>query len=471
MLRTTWLKKIVVMLFGVLICIVILEIGLRVGGFACLFMQEYRNRAGLDEGNAYRILCLGDSTTAGSSPTMYPQQLEEILNATPRDTSFVVINKGMFNVDTTDIMYNAPAFVETYKPQIVIAMMGTNDSHTTVPHRHTMTHILQSFRTYKFACLIAKHIRTTRSSNFFYEGVEYKDKHEWSTAQELFYKETLRHPQNVQAHVELGWCYYYDRLFNKAEKTFKRVLSIEPSHLEAVLGLGLTYGYQGRKKESEELLTIARKENPNNHDVLMKLCIYYRDTRDYTRAIPLFEEVIPLDPHFSWLYSAGGECLMGVGRIREAISMFKKALIFLPDTDDHASYINLAQCYEHLNKLEKAAQYKKKAESLQSTFYSKTRTNYRTLYTLLKTKGIQLVCVQYPMRPVSLLKKIFPNEDDILFVDNEAIFKHGVQEKGYNYYFDDRFAGDFGHCSPEGNRLLAENIARVILTYVNNVTE
>jgi len=38
-----------------------------------------------------------------------------------------------------------------------------------------------------------------------------------------------------------------------------------------------------------------------------------------------------------------------------------------------------------------------------------------------------------------------------------------LKKISYNDYFTDMFAGDFGHCTRKGNRLLAENIANVIL--------
>jgi hypothetical protein len=48
-------------------------------------------------------------------------------------------------------------------------------------------------------------------------------------------------------------------------------------------------------------------------------------------------------------------------------------------------------------------------------------------------------------------------------VDNEKIFKNAIEEHGYAAYFIDSFAGDFGHCTREGNRLLADNISTVLL--------
>jgi len=51
-------------------------------------------------------------------------------------------------------------------------------------------------------------------------------------------------------------------------------------------------------------------------------------------------------------------------------------------------------------------------------------------------------------------------------VDNERIFKETVSNDGYEAYFKDAFAGDFGHCTEKGNRLLAENIANTIIKEV-----
>jgi hypothetical protein len=95
-----------------------------------------------------------------------------------------------------------------------------------------------------------------------------------------------------------------------------------------------------------------------------------------------------------------------------------------------------------------------------------TVNNYKEIKKILEKRRIQLVCVQYPMRRVESLKKIFEETRDIIFVDNEAIFKKAVAKESYDDYFVDIFGGDFGHCTPKGNRLLGENIANVILREV-----
>ena len=117
--------------------------------------------------------------------------------------------------------------------------------------------------------------------------------------------------------------------------------------------------------------------------------------------------------------------------------------------------------------MELARESYKKADDLRSSYYNPaTARNYQHLRRIISGRNIQLVCVQYPMRSLDNLKRIFPDNDDIVFVDNEKIFKKAVRIDGYNKYFEDVFAGDFGHCTRRGNRLLAENIADIILSEV-----
>ncbi|MFA5356859.1 MAG: hypothetical protein WC301_05595, partial [Candidatus Omnitrophota bacterium] len=89
--------------------------------------------------------------------------------------------------------------------------------------------------------------------------------------------------------------------------------------------------------------------------------------------------------------------------------------------------------------------------------------NYQQIKDTLDRKGIQLVCVQYPMCPIEPLKRMLAGKEDVIFVDNERIFRNAVDKEGYEEYFIDMFGGNFGHCNEKGNRLLAENIADSII--------
>ena len=116
-----------------------------------------------------------------------------------------------------------------------------------------------------------------------------------------------------------------------------------------------------------------------------------------------------------------------------------------------------------MNNTELAKAYNKKATNL---YTSVTINNYRRIKALLDKRGIRLVCVQYPMRSGVPLKRIFEDEQGVLFVDNEQVFKKAITQGSYRDYFLDMFGGDFGHCTKKGNMLFAENIAKVILQEV-----
>ena len=92
-----------------------------------------------------------------------------------------------------------------------------------------------------------------------------------------------------------------------------------------------------------------------------------------------------------------------------------------------------------------------------------TAENYRGLIDKVARHQIPQISVQYPMRPLRQLQNILGDKADfVILVDNESTFKEAVSRRGYPYYFGDRFGGDFGHCTPAGNHLLATNIADVI---------
>ncbi|MCK5393372.1 MAG: hypothetical protein KAI91_03475 [Candidatus Omnitrophica bacterium] len=76
--------------------------------------------------------------------------------------------------------------------------------------------------------------------------------------------------------------------------------------------------------------------------------------------------------------------------------------------------------------------------------------------------------MEYPLRSVESLKNLLRSEGTIIFVDNGELFKEVLKQANYNEYFTDMFGGDFGHCTPKGNRLLAENVANVILKEIFN---
>jgi len=83
---------------------------------------------------------------------------------------------------------------------------------------------------------------------------------------------------------------------------------------------------------------------------------------------------------------------------------------------------------------------------------------------------VRLAIMQYPMCDLEPLMKLFDDPVDIIFIDNERTFRKAVKEKGYTYYFQDMFAGNFGHCTGPGNALIARDAAAALSAYLGRVT-
>jgi len=100
-------------------------------------------------------------------------------------------------------------------------------------------------------------------------------------------------------------------------------------------------------------------------------------------------------------------------------------------------------------------------------FKNKDTDYYVKILKMIEQRNIPVVIVQYPLRNLKTLKDSLPQSKDYYFVDNEASFKKGVGQEGYDAYFTDDSFGDFGHCTPKGDHLLANNIANTIFEVFN----
>ena len=103
---TTLKQKLLLIVLGIFLTVILLEVGLRIAGGVVLYLQEKHNHMSFNP-NEYRILCLGESTTALGGEDSYPSQLEEMLNSQNQQKRFTVINKGLIST-TSDHIFGKP---------------------------------------------------------------------------------------------------------------------------------------------------------------------------------------------------------------------------------------------------------------------------------------------------------------------------------------------------------------------------
>ena len=113
--KTTFAQKVSLLLLGIGLMLIVMEVFLRLAGGIFFYIQEHRNKIPEQSANVYRVLCIGESTTALGGESSYPTQLEELLNAKSKGRKFKVINKGLPAKTTTDILANIDQFLSALK--------------------------------------------------------------------------------------------------------------------------------------------------------------------------------------------------------------------------------------------------------------------------------------------------------------------------------------------------------------------
>ena len=501
--KITWKQKIGLILFGVALSLVIIDIIFRAGGFIYLTLKENRNRIALSKGGEYRILFLGESTTAEGGWDSYPRKVGRILEKMVPGTKFSVINKGTPGVDTTYLLSRLKDNLKQYNPNIVVAMMGINDQVADVAHGGRLNRgieYVKRLRLYKLLKVfstkiqerdILKEIYIARAHYYqekddymmaerlFNKVIEikpkeydayiefaryYLEREDYFKAEEFFSKAVQTDPQEYVPYLEYGRYWMERQDYSKSEEMFKKALDLSGNSYRAFIELGQCYNDMERFADAREMFRKALESNTRAYDAHLEFGRYLLERQAYAEAETLLKELPKIDPDNEVGYRELGWCYAGQGRLALAEEMFKKAIEIAPGVD--IVYTELARFYEKEGRKKEAQEViDKVVEKIRSTddLSEMTRRNYRKLAEIVLGRGIKLVCVQYPRRPLKPLKRIFKSIDKIKFVDNEKTFKEAIREGMYEDYFVDRFAGDFGHFTDKGADLLAKNVAEVII--------
>jgi len=103
------------------------EIGLRLAG--AHYLRQFDDAAA-GSGDAVRIVCLGESSTAGlwlERPDSYPGQLESALRRAYASDRIRVVVPPHVGQNTSQMAHRIDAYLDRYQPRLVIVMAGYNN--------------------------------------------------------------------------------------------------------------------------------------------------------------------------------------------------------------------------------------------------------------------------------------------------------------------------------------------------------
>src|SRR3989338_1475864 len=302
-IKKRYLQNGALIIFGLILSLLILEIMLRAAGSVILGVQRHKN-AQMEEGQAYRILTLGESTTANmqNGQSSWPEELEPILN-NKSSMHFEVFNEGIGNLDTIYIISHLEENIDRYRPNMIIVMMGTND--------RGLNHTLKDLNNISFV----KNLRVHKLFDRIAEGIQYNfdQKNDLTLSigeikkisEEKFRQEEQKLKKNLEINPEdtalltlLEKLYFDNGRFLEFEETAKRHFEMEPNDQKANFNLGLAYQKNKKYEDAENMYKNTILLNPSFFPAYVALVDLYDKTGRKEDAIKYRIATIQLAGHY-----------------------------------------------------------------------------------------------------------------------------------------------------------------------------
>lgn len=417
---------------GTVVGLALVEGALRLAGALVRAERDRPMRLAREDEGAFRILCLGESTTALGGAQSYPSHLERELARARPDLRFTVINRGAPARNTDFILEHLEENLALHRPDVVVTMMGVNDTGETVPFaarsERVAVRILEDLRTVKVARLAWRHARAGIGLPVhddvppaFGPGI--------APLPPPTDAAVARRLARAQARLEAG-----DQ--DAAGRIVERARRVAPRDVAVIGKLVMVRTAQGRLDELRAELEAATAAGVDDARVRTTLHGIYFGLSDRRATAARWEEAEDL--------------------LRRAIALDPTAA---PPAHDRLARIRRARGDEA-----GARAHERTARTLRTSEYNPaTRRNYLELVRILERHGIPLVAVQYPLRSVSSLRRMLADAANVRFVSAERAFERAVAAGSWEDYFTDAFAGDFGHATGRGNALLAQAVAPTVL--------
>lgn len=475
-------SRVLLAVLGVVLALGVVELAMRAAGYAIRSAQTRRNREALHRSHDFRVACIGESTTEGDAEHgRYPEMLEQILNEQEIGARVAVVNLGLSGAVTNDLVGSLKEDLDRVHPDLVVTMMGIND----VGRTHAYGSIIApgsgkwygSFRLYKLyrVCLFA-FVRWWRgdaaSDLVLGDGIararapidpaaqmRWNEEHPPSEPRD---PDTFRELEAIRGRIEQGD-------FTGIEERLQTLIAENPEYADLYTVLAHFYLQTDRAEEAHRILLQGVERARGRSAGLYSALAHSQFTRgEHEKAFATMRAILDhmLEPGN---FGTRTHYMVSLAQLYESAGRYDDAERTLRDVVERVNpgndvvYEPLIEFYERRGRLDAVARSRALQSRIRYQYVNPvTRRNYAALRRELAARDIPLVAVQYPGRDVGALRAMLDRDPEVLYVDN-SFFRGRAEQEGYESLYIDRFAGDFGHLTREGNCLLASNIARAIV--------
>lgn len=486
-------KKSMLCLVSLILTLIFVEVGLQLAAY---FVQPSTKEISAVSQQPYRIVTIGESTTTWGGEHAYPLILERRLKEV--DLRYEVINLGQTSANTKTLKKSLATSIPKYKPGIAILMVGIND-YWLLPNKRL------SFWKYK----LLRWSEHSRLAKLLYISLV-----NWQSSRtSIIDRPCVEQPLTVDLDLS-------DRQMSRAIQFLEKqdILSAEPLLREVInsnmkpafvhsliLKIRDVYGFysdtpgmQLAKRICLELLDKFPQDLYCNETVGTSL---FLDDR-HIEAKPFLEMAMKSGAMSPDIYHRLARIEVDQGRPKEAIKILQSGIdhvkaqkcMVRTNFPDHIVHImfkrlenpNLA--WQTLQKfLNDEHLYEQEIYTLEVTeaqlfglkrfdplvtaknfwLNREFQKNLKDMVAYLQDQNINVVIMQYPLRPVAPLKKILKDFSNISYVENKENFDRILMQVPRDQIFTDLFAKDFGHFSPQGAELVAEQAYKEIMSIHN----
>ncbi|HEX8619638.1 MAG TPA: tetratricopeptide repeat protein, partial [Thermoanaerobaculia bacterium] len=168
-------------------------------------------------------------------------------------------------------------------------------------------------------------------------------------------------PQSLEVNVTLGHLRRQTGRYPEAIDAFMRVLTQQPNHADAWLGIADTYAAAGDAKNAEQAYRRAITLQPNYWGGYNQLGAFYYQQSRYNDALAQFSTVVRLVPDNEYGYNNLAGMYQLLGRYDDAVHVTQQSIQRKPSAQ---AFANLGLLYYYLGRFGDAAAASEKAVQL-----------------------------------------------------------------------------------------------------------
>ncbi|HVP90459.1 MAG TPA: sulfatase-like hydrolase/transferase [Terriglobales bacterium] len=195
------------------------------------------------------------------------------------------------------------------------------------------------------------------------QALEYRG--EFAEAEKVYSEIEGAVPDSPESYIDLALIQARQERLDKALETLRRGLVRLPDSEPLLVRLGITYTVAGKSREALETMDKVLAMNPQNVDALT-VAGNIMDTsgrKDEGRAY--YERALAVEPENRFLRMNYAANLASVGKLREAIEVYKGLIEDFPEEQGFYQFAGIA--YTYLGEFEPAIQYLERAVAIQPT--------------------------------------------------------------------------------------------------------